>query len=123
MQKNFVCFWSFLVIAILIFSLNLKAAELNVTSDKMEAFENEGLIVFTGHVFAKRMEFKIRCDKMYVYYTSENGTRTVKKIVALGKVTIEKGNWKGYANKAVYFKDEEKLVLEDNPKVWYNKNL
>ncbi len=101
----------------------LAASELNITSDKMEVFESEGLAVFTGNVVAKKGDLKIWCDKMYVYYKNEGGKKVVNKIIALGRVIIEKGEWKAYADKAVYFKKQEKLVLEDNPKVWRDKNL
>lgn len=100
------------------------ASEINITSDKMEVFESEGLVVFTGKVFGTRDDFKVWCDKMYVYYTTTSeGKRKISKIIALGRVIIEKGKWKAYAGKAVYFRNQEKLVLEETPKVWYEKNL
>ena len=98
--------------------------ELNILSNKMEAFENEGLVVFTGDVIATKKDFKLSCDKMYVYYaTDANGKKHIKKIIALGRVIIETKKWKAYADRAVYFKDQEKLVLEKNPKIWYGENL
>ncbi|NPA40262.1 MAG: hypothetical protein GXO57_07455 [Thermodesulfobacteria bacterium] len=98
--------------------------ELNILSNKMEAFENEGLVVFTGDVIATKKNFKLSCDKMYVYYaTDANGKKHIKKIIALGRVIIETNKWKAYADRAVYFKDQEKLVLEKNPKIWYGENL
>jgi len=61
---------------------------------------------------------------MYVYYgISSGGERQINKIIALGKVIMEKGKWKAYAGKAVYFRDQEKLILEETPKVWHDKNL
>jgi lipopolysaccharide export system protein LptA len=90
----------------------------------MQVFESEGLVVFTGKVFGVRGDLKVWCDQMYVYYTTtEEGKREVSKVIALGKVIIEKGKWKAYAGKAVYFKNQEKLVLEETPKVWHDKNL
>ncbi len=107
----------------LITSLAL-ASELNITSNKMEAFDSEGLVVFTGDVIATKPNFKLSCDKMYVYYTTDpTGKKSIKKIIALGRVVIETNQWKAYSNKAIYFKDNEELVLEDSPKIWYNNNL
>ncbi len=108
---------------LLFFSLAI-ASEINITSDKMQVFENEGIVLFTGDVFGVRKDLKIWCDKMYVYYTTTSeGKKEVNKLIALGRVVIEKDQWKAYAGKAVYFKDQEKLVLEENPKVWHGKNL
>lgn len=98
-------------------------SEINITADKMEVIESEGVAVFTGKVQAKRKDLEVFCDKMYVYYTAQNEKRNISRIIALGKVIINKGKWKAYSGKATYFKDQEKLVLEDNPKVWHDKNL
>lgn len=116
---------NFLIILIFLIPLSVfGASEINITSKKMEVFENEGLVVFSGNVFGVKEDLKVWCDKMYVYYsTTKEKKRQVNKIVALGKVIIEKGKWKAYAGKAVYFKDQDKLVLEEVPKVWHNKNL
>lgn len=102
---------------------NAFCSEVNITSDKMEVIESEGIAVFTGKVHAKRKDLEVFCDKMYVYYITQNGKKNITRIIALGKVIINKGKWKAYSGKATYFKDQEKLVLEDNPKVWHEKNL
>ncbi|NPA39268.1 MAG: lipopolysaccharide transport periplasmic protein LptA [Thermodesulfobacteria bacterium] len=114
--------WFLLVLCLVVKSAI--ADELNISSNKMEAFDSEGLAVFTGDVVATKPGFKLTCDKMYVYYyTDPAGKKKVKKIVALGGVVIRTPEWKAYADKAVYFKKEEKLILENDAKVWYGKNL
>ncbi|HEM55399.1 MAG: hypothetical protein C0190_02755 [Thermodesulfobacterium geofontis] len=120
--KNF-----FFIMSFILFFIHLSllwGTEINITSDKMQVFESEGLVVFTGKVFGVKGDLKVWCDQMYVYYTTTpQGKREVSKVVALGKVIIEKGKWKAYAGKAVYFRNQEKLVLEETPKVWHDKNL
>jgi len=120
--KNF-----FFIISFILFFIHLSllwGTEINITSDKMQVFESEGLVVFTGKVLGVKGDLKVWCDQMYVYYTTTpQGKREVSKVVALGKVIIEKGKWKAYAGKAVYFRNQEKLVLEETPKVWHDKNL
>ncbi len=112
------------LIFIFIFIYPLNASEINITANKMEVFESEGVVMFTGKVFGVREDFKVWCDRMYVYYiTTQEGKKKINKIIALGRVIIEKGKWKAYAGKAVYFKNQEKLVLEETPKVWHDKNL
>ncbi len=97
--------------------------KIKVLSDKMEVFENQGLIVFTGHVKAVKGDLKVWANKLYVYYKIENGKRNVKKMVALGNVVIKKDGWRSYSGKATYFKPEERLILEEEPKVWHGKDL
>ena len=112
------------LILVFIFIYSLKASEINITANKMEVFESEGVVMFTGKVFGVKEDFKVWCDRMYVYYTTtQEGKKKINKIIALGRVIIEKGKWKAYAGKAVYFKNQEKLVLEETPKVWHDKNL
>ncbi len=122
-MKDLKVFYISLILIFLSVHLVFAGSELNISSNKMEVFESEGLAVFNGNVFAKKGDLKIWCDKMYVYYLNQGGKKVVTKIIALGRVIIEKGDWKAYANKAVYFKKQEKLVLEDNPKVWRGKSL
>ncbi|MFZ8830705.1 MAG: LptA/OstA family protein [Thermodesulfobacteriaceae bacterium] len=97
--------------------------DINITADKMEVLEDEGLIIFTGKVFAEERDLKLWADKLYVYYTKSEKGRELQRGVAIGKVRIEKGKWKASAGKATYFKPEEKLILEDQPKVWYENHL
>jgi len=70
---------------------------------------------------------RVWCDTLYVYYTKgskgQGKEKEIERVLALGGVKIEKGEWKAVAGKATYFKPQEKLVLEENPKVWQGKNL
>lgn len=102
--------------------------EINIDADKMEIFEDDGVAVFTGRVFAQTKDLKLWADKLYVYYTKGNNTkgdakRDIQRVIALGKVKIERGNWKAVCGKATYYRDQEKLFLEETPKVWHDENL
>lgn len=114
-----------IVVFLLFFYFSGFCGEMNISAQKMEILENEGIVAFSGNVYAVKDDLKLWCDKLYIYY-SQNSTsknREIKKLVAIGRVIIEKGEWKAYAGKAVYFKDTETLVLEDSPKVWKGKTL
>lgn len=97
--------------------------EIEINADKMEVFEDEGLAVFSGKVFARNRDIRLWTDKLYVYYTRGEKKREIQRLIALGSVRIEKDKWRSVAGKATYFRDQEKLVLEDSPKVWYEDNL
>ncbi|MFN4196422.1 MAG: LptA/OstA family protein [Caldimicrobium sp.] len=105
-----------------------KENEVNIDADKMEIFEDEGVAVFTGKVFATTKDMKLWADKLYVYYAKNNqtggtGKRELQRVIAIGKVKIEKDKWKAICGKATYYKDQEKLYLEETPKVWHEDNL
>jgi len=120
---NILCIFLSILLSILYFSFAFAGKEINITADKMEVLESEGLVVFTGHVKAIKKDLKVWANKLYVYYNKNKGQRNIYKIIALGQVIIKKQGWKGYCDKAVYFKDQNKLVLEGNPKVWYKNDL
>lgn len=118
-----------LILALSLFFIILTSAnlfsskEINITSDKMEIYEDDGLAVFTGRVYAQTRDIKLWADKLYVYYVKAETRRDIQRLIALGRVKIEKNKWKAVAGKVTYFKDQERLVLEDMPKVWYEDNL
>ncbi|QJA06935.1 hypothetical protein FVE67_09105 [Thermosulfurimonas marina] len=111
-----------LFLLLVVLPLVLAAVPIDIRSDKMEVLEDQGLAIFTGHVVARKGDLHLWARKLYVYYSTANGTREVKKLIALGEVRIEKGQWRSLSGKAVYFRQEDRLVLEDHPRVWHGKD-
>lgn len=121
MLKIFFFHWFLLII---IFGYcEVYGKDINITADKMEVYEDDGIVVFKGKVFAETKEIKLWADTLYVYYTKGKEGRQIQRVIALGSVKLEKGSWRAVSEKATYFRLQEKLVLEDNPKVWHDKNL
>jgi len=119
-------FWFFLYFFFLLIGLGF-AKEINIQANKMEVYEDDGIAYFKGKVYAEAKGLRVWCDTLYVYYTKGNKgqgkEKEIERVLALGGVKIEKGEWKAVAGKATYFKFQEKLVLEENPKVWQGKNF
>jgi lipopolysaccharide export system protein LptA len=101
-----------------------------IHSNTLEADDKKGIIIFTGEVDAQRDDFTVYCHKMVVHYeksaakegTEEFGGR-IEKIVATGNVKIirtEGGIATG--EKAVYYQQDEKLVLTGEPVVKQKEN-
>lgn len=99
------------------------AKEIDISADKMEVFEDDGVAVFTGKVFAQSKDLKLWADKLYLYYVKGEKKRDIQRVIALGKVKMERDKWKALAGKATYFRDQEKLILEETPKVWHEDNF
>jgi len=113
-----------LILGGLFLSLSLSfAKEIKISADKMEVYEDDGLAVFKGKVYAETKDMKLWADTLYIYYVKGEAKRDIQRAVALGSVKIEKGPWRAVAGKATYFKTQEKVILEENPKVWHEKNL
>ena len=112
----------FLFLFFLLFALRALAAPIDIRSEHMEVLEDEKIAVFSGKVEARKGDLRLWADKLYVYYRIVDGRREVEKLIALGQVRIEKDGWRSLSGKAVYFRQEDRLVLEDHPRVWHGKD-
>ncbi len=97
-----------------------------IHSNTLEVDQNLRVIVFKGKVRARSEDMVVDCQKMIVYYLAnpnrENDSNLesnrIEKIVALGDVVINRfDGGMAQAGKAVFYQDEEKVVLTENPMV------
>lgn len=94
-----------------------------IHSNTLELDQEKKLVVFEGKVHAKTEDMVIDCQKMLVYYlgrptkkeTNAESSR-IDKIIALGNVIINRFDaGMARAGKAVFYQNEKKLVLTENP--------
>ncbi|UCG99739.1 MAG: hypothetical protein JSU78_04670 [Deltaproteobacteria bacterium] len=102
-----------------------------IHSDNLEVDQQKRLIIFEGKVKARREDMVVDCQKMIVYYL-ENPTKNesamdagrIDKIIALGDVVINRpGRGVARAGKAVFYQNEGKVVLTENPFVQQGPDL
>ncbi|WP_456432004.1 lipopolysaccharide transport periplasmic protein LptA [Thermosulfuriphilus sp.] len=102
-------------------------APIKITSDQLESLDDKQMVIFTGHVVAKKEDLTLYADKLVVYYhpvkTDKGVRKKVYKMVALGNVKIIQKSWVATGGVATYFRDEEKVLLEDNPQVVREGNI
>ena len=103
----------------------------HIVSDRLEAYEQQRQVIFIGNVIAKQGELTILGDRMTIFYLeSENpesndeglGTK-IEKIMVEGGVRITQKNVVATGERAVYFDEENKVVLTGEPKVQQDKNF
>jgi len=115
------------------FNCNAKSTKgplpIHIKSDKMEALDKDGRVIFIGNVTATRGDLTIKADRLEVLYeVSEKdkgrsgGKRFVKKLVAKGHVKIIDGKRTGTADQAIYDKVRNKIILIGNAQVWEGPN-
>ncbi len=108
---------------------------IHIKSDFMEAMDQKGTVVFTGHVVAVRDDLTINSDRLEVFYSKNNDKgkavqgdknagdkKAIDKIVATGHVRITKAGRVATAEKAVYDKRAEKITLTGSAQVWEGPN-
>ncbi|OGL45755.1 MAG: lipopolysaccharide transport periplasmic protein LptA [Candidatus Schekmanbacteria bacterium RBG_16_38_11] len=89
---------------------------LNITSERMEGFNQKNLVVFYGHVKAVRGDTTLWSDRMEIYFEREE--KKIDRIVALGNVKVNQEDKNAVASKATYYENGQKIVLEGNPRLW-----
>lgn len=109
-------------------TLAQKKEETTITAETMTVQGKSKRTIFEGTVVLKKGNFIMRSDHMVVTFKKdaqdgspqkEGGTSgQVDHIEANGKVVIEKSDGKATCGRALYDKDEEKLVLTESPVAW-----
>ncbi len=112
-----------LIFIFLIVGTSFATTPITIHSDRMEIIQNKQIVIFTGKVIAKKEDFTLYADRLVVHYQSKNGKREVTKMVASGNVRLVKDKWIANSGKATYFRKDEKIVLEDNPRIWHGDNV
>ncbi|GJL63156.1 MAG: hypothetical protein NPIRA04_18100 [Nitrospirales bacterium] len=105
----------------------------HIQSDTMTAQSKKRRAIFRGNVVLTQGELVVHSDLMIVWWkpspeTSKeppaeeqegtNSRNKIEKIVAKGKVVIIKPTGRATSRQAIYFKDEEKIVLTGSPIAW-----
>ena len=98
----------------------------HITSDTLEAFNDERLIVFSGNAVAVQGDKVIRSDKLLVYYKkgAEEGNESkpaavgqggdLDRIEAKGPVRITQLKKIVTGDEAVYYQDDQKIIVTGN---------
>lgn len=96
---------------------------IRITSERMEAIESKGSVVFTGNVVAIKEKMTIHTERLEVFYKkNRDGEKKLIQIIASGNVKIKEGNRTGAAEKAVYDKPREIITLSGNASVREGQN-
>lgn len=115
-----------------------------ITAQKMTVRNQESKAVFEGTVVLTKGSLIVHSDTMVVLFKPSDqrdsgaktfegaetekgasaggapmpGNRAVRMIEATGRVRIEKDDGTATCQKAVYYKDEEKIILTGSPVAW-----
>jgi lipopolysaccharide export system protein LptA len=87
-----------------------------VTCDgPLEVQYDNGMAIFHDNVHVDQNESELYADMAYVYFDSK--TRALTKVVAEGNVKVVRGKDVSYADKATYFADGKRVILEGRPRL------
>ena len=90
-----------------------------VTSAELHMDQMTHTAIFTGNVVVVGSEFHMTCEAMTVYFTAVNKINT---IVAQGNVIILQPGRITHCGHAIYYRDDDKFVLTEEPDILDNNN-
>jgi outer membrane protein assembly factor BamD len=94
---------------------------IDITSDRVETFSKERLILFKGNVVARQKDMVIYADTIETKLLEEG--KGIETVVADGNVKIQQGVRVATGQKAVFYNLDRKVVLTGAPKVWEGENM
>ncbi len=98
-----------------------KSQPIDITSDKVEAYWKENLIVFKGNVIARQKDIVIYADSVEAVIIEDG--KGIEKVIAGGNVKIQQGLRVANCQKAVFYNVEQKVVMTGDPKVSEGDNI
>ena len=106
---------------------------IEITSNRMEAFNEKKLVVFSGNAIAKQGNKVLKADQLNLYYKKEpekvkvgttetEGTGNLEKIEAKGNVSLTQGERIATGDEAIYLRDSGKVIMTGNAVLREGKN-
>jgi len=94
---------------------------IDITSDSVETFVKDNLIVFKGNVTARQKDMVIYADALEALIVE--GGKGIEKVTADGNVKIQQGLRVANCQKAIYYNLDRKVVLTGDPRVYEGENM
>jgi outer membrane protein assembly factor BamD len=94
---------------------------IDITSDKVESYTKDNLIVFKGNVTARQKDIVIYADSIEAVIVEDG--KGIEKVVADGNVKVQQGLRVANCQKAVFYNLDRKVVLTGDPKLWEGDNM
>ncbi len=111
-----------------------KTEPIEIVSDRMEAFQEKKMVVFSGNAVATQGDIKMKTDRLSFYYKKSTekkekvGKHEVEaageldRIEAKGHVVITQKEISATGDEAVYFQENAQIVMTGNPVLQQGKN-
>jgi lipopolysaccharide export system protein LptA len=94
---------------------------IDITSDKVEAYWKENLIIFKGNVIARQKDIVIYADTVEAVIIEDG--KGIDRVTAGGNVKIQQGLRVANCQKAIFYNRDQKVVLTGEPKVVEGDNI
>jgi lipopolysaccharide export system protein LptA len=108
---------------------------IEILSDRMEAFNQKQMVVFSGNAVVKQADWVLKTDRLTLYYKKEAGKQdksgakeiggavNLEKIEATGNVIVTQKMKVATSDAAVYFQESAQIIMTGNPVIREKKNI
>lgn len=83
---------------------------IDITSDTVEGDQKQNVVTFKGNVIAKQGDSTLFANQLTLYYDPES--KKLIEIVATGNVKVTQGDRRASGQRAIFYQNENKIVLE-----------
>ncbi|MGZ3558482.1 MAG: lipopolysaccharide transport periplasmic protein LptA [Thermodesulfobacteriota bacterium] len=98
-----------------------KSQPIDISSDKVEAFWKENLIIFRGNAIARQKDMVIYADSIEALIIEDG--KGIERVTAGGNVKIQQGLRVANCEKAIFYNLDQKVILTGDPKVSEGDNI
>ncbi len=91
------------------------SAPVKITADRLEVDDLARTLIFSGQALARQGDLTIAAQQLIVHYAQDN--RDIVEIIADGEVRITQGERTATGRRAVYERQEGRVVLTGSPLV------
>ena len=106
-----------------------------IVSDRMDAFNEKKLVVFSGNATATQGDKVLKSDQLLFYYKHESGkkdkigakeierTGELERIEAKGNVSVTQGERIATGDEAIYVQESGQIIMKGNAVLREGKNV
>ncbi|MBN2538841.1 MAG: hypothetical protein JXB09_02190, partial [Deltaproteobacteria bacterium] len=98
---------------------------IQITSDRLDAYDDKGMVLFSGNVVATQDNTVIHSDELYIYYDKQKSTGDtlagaatdsgkIERIELKGNVTMKRGERTVTGDRAIFYNPEQKIIVTGN---------
>lgn len=95
---------------------------INITADRMDAFQKDNRIIFEGNVVVQQEETYLYAKKIVADMAPQKEGGGIKKVVALENVRITQNDRVATCERAEFDNITRTIELHGNPKIWQGKD-
>ena len=104
-----------------------KNEPIEIVSDRMEAFNEKKMVVFSGNAEATQGDIKLRTDRLSIYYKDTDPKKEkagkqnigtsgqMDRIEAKGHVKITQKQMSATGDEAIYYQETAQIIMTGNP--------